>query len=511
MAARNLRIIVGGLQDQFLQQRNKVQMFGGGFGNGKTTAVVAKTLLIAKDYPGCNILIARATLPKLNDTIRKEMRYWIPEAWIERAPMPEKDSTTWLLKNGTTINFRYIAQQGKSTEQSSSNLLSATYDLIVIDQIEDPEIIYKDFLDLFGRLRGQTAYIGDDASMPATGPRWLFITANPTGNWVYTKLVRPLHQYKQHGIIADNLLYDPETSKPLLSLVEGPTHSNSDNLPADFIKGLEISYKGQMRQRFLMGKWGGYEGLVYPAYDSTIHLIQHANMLYYLKQLQENGFKIDWLEGYDHGLAVQACYLLAFIDPQGAICVIDGIYEKEWVIAKISREITSLRRKYIGVWDERIWADPAIFRRGAGSKDIVGKTTAEIFAECNIAMRRGNNDITSGVQKVSEYLEVHEGVVNPFTGAERAPMIYFSTNVGFVEDEITQYSWKKDPVTQEPIDVPVGRNDHAVDTIKYMLSSRPKPSELLPHANKEPPAYMTWHEMQEQKRYASRFRSVNYG
>lgn len=511
MAARNLRIIAGGLQDQFLRLRNKVQMFGGGFGNGKTTAVVAKTLLIAKDYPGSNILIARATLPKLNDTIRKEMRYWIPDAWIEKAPMPEKDSTTWVLKNGTTINFRYISQQGKSTEQSSSNLLSATYDLVVIDQIEDPEIIYKDFLDLFGRLRGQTSYIGDDATMPTSGPRWMFITANPTGNWVYSKLVRPYHQYVKHGVISDNLLFDPKTEKSLFSLVEGPTHSNIDNLPEDFINGLEISYKGQMRERYLLGKWGGYEGLVYPAYDSTMHLVQHTSMLYYLKQLREHGFKVDWLEGYDHGLAVQACYLLAFIDPQGAICIVDGLYEKEWPVSKISAQITALRRQYIGMWDEIIWADPAIFKRGAGSADIVGKTTAALFDECGIRMRRGNNDITSGVQKVSAYLEVNEGAVNPFTGKERAPMMYFSTQVSFLEDEITQYSWKKDSITQEPIDVPVDRNDHGMDTIKYMLSSRPKPSELFPWASKEPPAYMTWHEMQEQKRYASRFRSVNYG
>ena len=37
-------------------------------------------------------------------------------------------------------------------------LLSATYDWIGLDQIDDPGITHKDFLDLLGRLRGDTPY-----------------------------------------------------------------------------------------------------------------------------------------------------------------------------------------------------------------------------------------------------------------------------------------------------------------------------------------------------------------
>ena len=127
------RLIPGSIQDQFGNLRTKVQVFGGGYGNGKTAAaVVQKVLKIAKEYPGANILVARSTYPKLNGTIRKEFLKWIPQKWIKSFPLSKNSDNTCTLTNGTTINFRYIAQQGKSAGeadggQTTSNLLSATY------------------------------------------------------------------------------------------------------------------------------------------------------------------------------------------------------------------------------------------------------------------------------------------------------------------------------------------------------------------------------------------------
>src|SRR3989304_4183377 len=181
------RINEDSLQERYQASHALVQLFGGGFGNGKTANTVIKCLALAKDYPGSNGLIARSTLPKLNDTIRAEFLKWCPSSWIKRFPRPEGKSSTCILKNGTIINFRYIAQQGKSQESTTSNLLSATYDWAAIDQIEDPEISHKDFLDINGRMRGQARYVGDDPAMPRVGPGWLMLTTNPTRNWVYKK------------------------------------------------------------------------------------------------------------------------------------------------------------------------------------------------------------------------------------------------------------------------------------------------------------------------------------
>ena len=132
------------LQDRFLKSKGKVQLYGGGFANGKTASACIKAIKVAKDYPGANILMARSTYPKLNDTLRKEFLKWIPNDWIDSFPKSANGSNTCTLKNGTTVNFRYIAQQGKAgNESTTSNLLSATYDAIFVDQMEDPEIVHK--------------------------------------------------------------------------------------------------------------------------------------------------------------------------------------------------------------------------------------------------------------------------------------------------------------------------------------------------------------------------------
>ena len=66
------RIYEDSLQERFQASRAKIQLFGGGFANGKTAYACFMALQLAIDYPGSNGLIARATYPKLNDTIRKE-------------------------------------------------------------------------------------------------------------------------------------------------------------------------------------------------------------------------------------------------------------------------------------------------------------------------------------------------------------------------------------------------------------------------------------------------------
>jgi phage terminase large subunit len=400
MAQRVYKLTEDSLQWRFQKSRAKIQIFGGGFGNGKTTSAVIKALQLAKDYPGSNGLVARSTYPKLNDTIRKEFGEWAPNAWKQSFT---KEPNQMVLKNGTTINFRYIAQTGKATESSTSNLLSATYDWIVVDQVEDPEITHKDFLDLLGRLRGNTPYMGDDETMPVTGPRWMILMCNPTRNWVYRQLVKPLHDLK-NGMRNPDLLVD-KNGKPIIELFEGSTYENADNLPEDFIETQEAAYTGQMRTRFLLGEWGAFEGLVYPQYDPGTHLLDADTIREYFTQLVLDGFAPTIVESYDHGLASPACYGLGFADHLGNVFEMDGFYEKEKTVEQLAVMIKARRSKLHNVlggyfeW-EPIFADPDVFRRKTGNAKTVGVSVAGLYAELGIDMQRANNDILSGIAKV---------------------------------------------------------------------------------------------------------------
>lgn len=475
------KVYHGSLQERYFASRAKVQMYAGGFANGKTSALCVKVLQLAKDYPGANMLVARSTYPKLNDTVRKELFKWLPPKW--KKSFSESDNTL-VLQNGTVINFRYVAQQGKKAESTTSNLLSANYDVVAIDQMDDPEITYKDFLDLLGRLRGTTAYVGDDPSMPRTGPRWMLPTCNPTRNWVYRRVVMPLHTYQRTKRKTDDLLVDAATGTPIIELFEGSTLDNSDNLPADYIETLKSSYKGQMYDRFVMGQWGAYEGLVYPEFDPTLHLVpQDAMKEHFLKEQRE--YRIKPLQGFDYGTAVPSCYLVGFTDHYGNVCIMDGMYKAELLVEDIAHKIKRIREPF-GVTTP-IHADPSIFRRLGG----VGATIADQFAEQGVMMIRGMNSITAGINKVRTHLAPQKMLYNPFTQTYGGARLYLSDHLTWWVDEVSDYMWAKD-ATGEKTDEPRDVNDHAMDATKYLLTPRAAIAILLPTPNQDRPAYMRW-------------------
>jgi phage terminase large subunit len=489
------------VQEGFNQSRAKIQIFGGGYANGKTTAAAVKALQCVSNYPGSNGLIGRATYPKLKDTIQREFFRWCPPDWVLRKP--SKDDNTCHMINGTVVNFRYIQQRGKLAEDgsSTSNLLSATYDWIIVDQIEDPEITFKDFLDLAGRLRGNTPYRPpgpDDDTMPNSGPRWMIVTSNPTHNWFYTEVVQPYLLWKSKGVKTEKLMVDEDTKEPIIELFESSTYENRANLEDDYIKMLEAMYKGPMRDRYLKGKWAAFEGLVHPAFDPSRHTVTRDQAIMHLDDQLRKHVKLKVIEGYDFGLVVPSCYMFGFVDELGRILILDGFYQTEFDYTEHAEAIKAIRRQYAGrlVVTDPIIADPSIFRRQvvAGMKDTT-KTIQQLLSDgTNLWFRPGLSDTISGIAKVNSYLNGLPYVPHMFTGETPGPLFYIVDHLEWFQNEIGGYYWKKNPFGMR-IDEPVDKDDHAMDVMKYMISRLPSPSEIRLPQEKLPPQWMFWKEM----------------
>lgn len=493
------RIERGSTTERFHQSRDKFQFIGGGFGSGKTTAVVIKALRLARDYPGSNGLLARATFPKLNDTLRKEFFAWMPSHWKKSF---NKTDNTLELVNGSVINFRYVSQRSNEAGEGTSNLLSNTYDYVVFDQLEDPEISHKDFLDLVGRIRGSTRYTGDDPTMPLTGPRWFMFTANPTRNWLYRRIVKPKHDHDQ-GLWNPDLLCERDADteqpvlggdgrpKPLIALYESSTYENKNNLPTDFIKSLEATYRGQMRSRFLLGQWVGYEGQIFSEFDQALHVVPLAQMVSHYKTVRMRSLLVSIAESFDHGLAEPSCYLFAFVDNQDNVHIMDGFYEPGLNIDKLAARIHEIRKRY-GVTENDVQADPAIFRRQ--SAQIVGPTVASMLDEYGVSCVRANNALLNGIAKVQTYLAPEQHRLHPYLSKYGAPRLYISDSLHWWIDEVLDYVWVKDR-SEEMEDRPRDKKNHAMDATRYLLSDRPSPSQLLAVRSIELPPYLkSWSE-----------------
>lgn len=482
---RAYKIVKGSAAEAFHNSRAKIRMYAGGFGNGKTTAIVADALRVAIDYPGCTMLLGRATFPKLNSTLRREFFKWCPPAWIKSS---NKTENTCVLLNGTTIDFRYLDQRTSGESEQTSNLLSANYDYIAVDQIDDAEITEHDFEQLLGRLRGNAEYVGDDDSMPRTGPRQMVLSCNPTLGWPYKRIVKPYQDYKAGKINYDLIcemdmstgmpvIGDDGKQKPLVEVFEATTYDNAQNLEADFIQTLEATYRGKMRDRYLLGKWVAFEGAVYEEFDENVHVVPYDYMMDHLRSIRAEGYELIPIEGYDFGITEPSCYLIGVADTAGTVYLLDGFYEREMGVEAQARLIDEKRKLYatpdLRVQELLVRADPSVAGRRNAAMGHVGDSVMEMFRKQGIWMTLGNNDIMNGILKVKDMLYVRQHALNPFTSAYGCPSLFVADTLQFVRDEFAVYRWKRGVHNDTPTDKPVDVNNHAMDTLRYMFATPP--------------------------------------
>lgn len=471
MVDKTFELEEGSMQHAFLMDREEISGYTGGYGNGKTAALGVLAITVAASYQKARVLVGRATRPKLEDSTKPELLKWIPEDWVAKWPS-DRHNNIVLKETGSTIEFRHIRQEGKGKGEEQSNLLSATYDLIIVDQIDDPEFGFKDFADLVGRLRGTAKYIGDDPTMPKVGPQWLRFGANPTRNWLFRQVVNPYFVYKKTGLITKDLLYDYDQKKPILSIYNAPTSANKHNTGERYGRRMNIVMRGSMAKRYIEGDWSAYEGLVYPEYDQTVHMVEHEQLRsYIMEQIRNNTVGVG--EGYDYGQSVPSCYGLSFHDRSGNIFLVDGFYQAQTLIPTQASMIKQIRDDWNIIPTDRIYADPDIFRGKNASKDKVAEKIAQLFEDEGIAMQRGANDIESGLQKVSSYLNIDKFHQHPITKKYGAPHLYVSSKLEWWHNEIVDYYWNRN-IQGLNVDKPRDVNDHAMDMTKYLLTNRKK-------------------------------------
>jgi hypothetical protein len=276
---------------------------------------------------------------------------------------------------------------------------------IVFDQLDDTEITHKDFLDLLGRLRGNTPIdrITADAEgckdWPANGPRWFIGTCNPVRNWLYKELVEPYFMYKMLKTQSPRLLADDE-GKPIIA-VSATTYDNVENTGEDYVQTMKRAYSGSMYKRYVEGSWEGFDGLVYDEFHQLTHIVSHDELVQYVKQLRLS-FRLTWFGGYDHGLMSPTCYGLWFADPHNNVFLLDGMYEANSRLASTAKRIHAIHDAY-EVDDITIYSDPDCFKQ----RGNVGQTVADQMAsEHGLSFIPGNNAIIPGITKLQGYMHI---------------------------------------------------------------------------------------------------------
>ena len=236
--------------------------------------------------------------------------------------------------------------------------------------------------------------------------------------------------------------------------------------------------------------------MCFPVTISRTYVLPHAVVEAYYNEVVRSSTDTTVVEGYDYGMAVPSCYIYAFTDQHGNTFFMDGFYQKEMIIEEQAFEINRIRNYYHNQATDMIMADPDVFRRKPGGAKIVGHTIADMFQNEGIYMQRGNNDIANGIVKITQYLHVQEARMHPILHTYASPYLFVSDRLSWFIDEITGYYWRRNP-QGEIVDKPQDRDDHAMDTARYVMSHRPNVSKMIARMNdKAVLGLRTWAEME---------------
>ncbi|MDE6302567.1 MAG: terminase family protein, partial [Clostridia bacterium] len=200
----------------------------------------------------------------------------------------------------------------------------------------------------------------------------------------------------------------------------------------------------QLSRRF--GKFSTGEGLVYPEFDASVHVIEPFDV------------PKDWYANIsiDPGLKnPTSCHFYA-VDYDGVIYVVAEHFEAgqnvDYHVSKIFEIANKLGWQTDSRGRLRAIIDSAANQRTLASE----KSVAELFCEKGILVNTDvNKDLYSGIQRIKSLFE------------QRPPRIYIFSNCVNLIREIKSYWWGSG-------DRPKKVDDHALDELRYFVMTQPK-------------------------------------
>lgn len=198
------------------------------------------------------------------------------------------------------------------------------------------------------------------------------------------------------------------------------------------------------------GKFSEGAGLVYPEFDESVHVIEPFDVP---REWQEN-ISID--PGLNNPLAAH----WYAVDWDGNVYVTAEHYAAGKDIDFHADAIKRISEKLNWKRDSRgricALIDSAANQHTLGS----AKSVAELFAEKGILVNTNvNKDVFSGIARVKSYLKRDNG----------EPNLYIFSNCTNMIAEFKGYCWGNG-------DLPVKREDHCMDELRYFIMTRPRPA-----------------------------------
>lgn len=420
-------------QVEFFRAKARHVSYGGARGGGKSWAMRMKFVTLAIQYPGLKLLLLRRTLPELREN------HLLPLlALLTGFARYKSEERAFLFPNGSRLKLGYC-----DIEKDVFQYQGQEYDVVGFEEAT-----------LFTESQIQFVLTCNRSIRPDFKPR-AFYTMNPGGvSHAYFKRLFIDRRFRENEN-PDDYLFIPARVQDNPVLIE----SNPEYV--QILKALPEP----LRRAHLDGDWDVFLGQVFNEFSRETHVLKP----FAIPKTWTRFRSMDW------GFAKPYAVLWYAVDFDGVIYVYRELYGYGGVDVGTKETATEVARRVRALeqGEEVIgFADPAIWSRTGHD----GPTIAEEFAIQGVGWQKADNDRIQG--KMQVHLRLKEGKLKFFETCQHL----IRTLPAMVYDQ------------HRPEDVDTRQEDHAYDSLRYGLMSRP----WVPEQTKKRP-YDEWEEDEAHK------------
>lgn len=449
-----------GPQSQFLAAVEQEVLYGGSAGGGKSYALLADPLRYFghKDFRG---LILRRT----NDEMR-ELKWKSKELYTRAYPGAKwrENDSEWVFPSGARLWMTYLER-----DEDVLRYQGQSFTYIAIDELTQyPTPHAWDYM----RSRLRTA--DSEEGLPGDLPVFMRATTNPGGpghGWVKKMFIDPAPYntpFDATDLETDKPLLwpdDPDTpeglaGKPLFQrrfipakLSDNPYLNRGGQYRANLLSLSEMK-----RRQLLEGDWTIAEGAAFPEFRMKDHVVAPFHIPSSWRKFRS----------CDYGYSTWSAVHWYAIDPEyGTIVVYRELYVSKHTGRDLAQRILELERGetvQYGMLDSSCWHQRGQTGPSIAEEMIAGGTRWRPADRSSGSRANGKNRLHE-LLKVTSYGYDHEGKEIMLPG-----IVFFDNCRQIIADLPVIPS---DPHGEDDIDDRYA-NDHAYDSIRYGIMSRPR-------------------------------------
>jgi hypothetical protein len=268
-------------QKEFVRSKSPYLCLSGGYGSGKTTALVWRILYLLVDSPtfgdmSGNIgIVGRYRMSDFEKTTLPELWRWLPRQWLRK--WWKKDNIIELtnesilhLTHFDAIEHLQSYNAGFAALDQMEQVAVEVWDAVSLERIRNRVLtrFNENGIRIVPKFDGYGKCLSDNVEELASVLNYqcAFGVCNPRPCWIYDRFVKN-DNYRKSPIPEVNALYKKD-----YHLITSSTYENERNLPEDYIERQRRDKSDKEFRRSVMGAWDAFEGQIFEDFSDNLIL-----------------------------------------------------------------------------------------------------------------------------------------------------------------------------------------------------------------------------------------------